>query len=314
VSCAILSRSILGGRRGATLIGAVALLLWAALALLTTSTGAVPPFQLTTLTFALAFGLALVKWAAFRESPAAYLRQPLSVWAVGVGGLFGYHALYFLALKAAPPVEVSLIAYLWPLLIVVFSALLPGERLRWWHLAGALAGLLGTVLLVTDGGRVAFRAENALGYAAALGCALVWSSYSVASRRFGRVPSDVVGGFCGATALLALLCHLAFETWTRPSEGEWLAILGLGLGPVGIAFFVWDHGMKHGDIKALGALSYATPLVSTLLLVASGKAPPTPLIGLACLLVVGGAVLASRELWARTRTGLRHDAAGADDR
>lgn len=300
MSRAILRLSVAGGRRGATLIGAVALLLWAALALLTTSTGAVPPFELTALTFALAFGLALVKWAAFRESPAGYLRQPLPVWAVGVGGLFGYHALYFLALKAAPPVEVSLIAYLWPLLIVVFSALLPGERLRWWHLAGALAGLLGTVLLVTDGGRVAFRAENALGYAAALGCALVWSSYSVASRRFGRVPSDVVGGFCGATALLALLCHLAFENWTRPSDGEWLAILGLGLGPVGIAFFVWDHGMKHGDIKALGAFSYATPLVSTLLLVAFGIAAPTPLIGLACLLVVGGAVLASRELWARS--------------
>jgi drug/metabolite transporter (DMT)-like permease len=290
---------LLAGRRGATLVGTAALLPWAALALLTTTTGAVPPFQLTALTFALAFGLAAAKWTVFRESPAAYLRQPVPVWLVGVGGLFGYHALYFLALKAAPPVEVSLIAYLWPLLIVLFSALLPGERLGWWHVVGALAGLLGTVLLVTDGGRVAFRAENALGYAAALGCALVWSSYSVASRRFGQVPSDVVGGFCGATAVLALLCHLAFETWTRPSGGEWLAILGLGLGPVGVAFFVWDHGMKHGDIKALGALSYATPLVSTLLLVLFGKAAPSPLIGAACLLVVGGAALASRGLWSR---------------
>jgi drug/metabolite transporter (DMT)-like permease len=284
--------------RAATLIGAAALLLWAALALLTTATGAVPPFQLTALTFGLAFLVAAAKWAVFGESPGRYLRQPAAVWLVGVGGLFFYHALYFLALKAAPPVEVSLIAYLWPLLIVLFSALLPGERLRWWHVAGALAGLLGTVLLVTDGGRFALRAENALGYAAALGCALVWSSYSVASRRFGRVPSDVVGGFCGATAVLALLCHLAFERWAQPSVSEWLAIAALGLGPVGIAFFVWDHGMKRGDIKALGAMSYATPLVSTLLLILFGRAAPSATIGVACLLIVGGAALASRELWA----------------
>jgi drug/metabolite transporter (DMT)-like permease len=286
-----------GGRRAATLIGAVALLLWATLALLTTATGAVPPFQLTALTFCLAFLLAAAKWAVFGESPGRYLRQRASVWLVGVGGLFFYHALYFLALKAAPPVEVNLISYLWPLLIVLFSALLPGERLRWWHVAGALAGLAGTVLLVTDGGRIVFRAENAVGYAATLGCALVWSSYSVASRRFGRVPSDVVGGFCGATALLALFCHLAFERWVAPSLGEWLAMLALGAGPVGIAFFVWDHGMKHGDIKALGALSYAAPLVSTLLLILFGRAEPSATIGLACLFVVGGAMLASRELW-----------------
>ena len=52
----------------------------------------------------------------------------------------------------APAVEASLIAYLWPLLLVVFSALLPGERLRWWHLAGGVAGLVGAGLLVTRGG------------------------------------------------------------------------------------------------------------------------------------------------------------------
>src|SRR3546814_15002276 len=65
------------------------------------------------------------------------------------GGLFGYHVFYFLALRNAPAVEASLIAYLWPLLIVVFSALLPGERLRWFHVAGCALGLAGASLLVT---------------------------------------------------------------------------------------------------------------------------------------------------------------------
>jgi drug/metabolite transporter (DMT)-like permease len=246
--------------------------------------------------FALGFSLAFVKWIVRGERIVDHLRLPARVWALGIGGLFGYHALFFTALSLAPPVEANLLNYLWPLLIVVFSGLLPGERLGWWHIAGALAGLAGCILLI-GGGSAGFRAEFAAGYIAALGAALMWSSYSVLSRRFGEVPTDAVGGFCGATALLALIAHLLFERTYVPVGSEWLAILVLGLGPVGAAFYLWDHGVKRGDIKALGALSYMTPLLSTLLLVVFGRAEGSARLALSCALIVGGAVLAARDLW-----------------
>ncbi len=291
-------------RLRATLIGGTAVLMWALLALLTAATGVVPPFQLVAMSFAIAFLLALGKWLWRRENIGRHLAQPPAVWLLGVGGLFGYHFFYFLALRNAPVVEAGLIAYLWPLLIVLFSALLPGERLRWWHLAGAGMGLAGTALLVTGGGAVAFRAEFALGYGAALVCALTWSTYSVVSRRFGQVPTDAVGGFCGATAVLAAAAHLAFETTLWPASfEEWLAVLALGIGPVGGAFFVWDHGVKHGDIQVLGAFSYAAPLLSTLILIAAGVAEATWVVAAACLLVTGGAVLAARGLLRHLRRG-----------
>jgi drug/metabolite transporter (DMT)-like permease len=280
----------------ATFIGFGAILLWSALAVLTTVAGPVPPFQMTAMAFALGFSLALVKWIVCRENIAAHLRQPAKVWALGVFGLFGYHAMFFAALSLAPPVEANLLNYLWPLLIVVFAGFLPGERLGWWHIAGALAGLAGCVLLI-GGGAAGFRAEFAPGYIAALGAALLWSTYSVLSRRFGEVPTDAVGGFCGATAVLAVIAHLLFERTYVPVGAEWLAILVLGLGPVGAAFYLWDHGVKRGDIKALGALSYMTPLLSTLLLVVFGRAEGTARLALACALIVGGAVLAARDLW-----------------
>ena len=282
----------------ATAIGSVAIVLWASLALLATGTGAVPPFQTVAIAFAIAFLLSLGKWLVFREDISGHLRQPGVVWLTGVGWLFGYHFFYFQAFKAAPAVEVNLINYLWPLLIVLFSAMLPGERLRWWHIAGTVLGLSGTLLLVTEGGSFSFRAEYVLGYASALACAVTWSSYSVISRRFGAVPTDTVGGFCGATAVLAGLCHLAFEQTASPSPGEWLSLMIMGAGPMGLAFFVWDVGMKRGNIKALGGLSYTAPLLSTLLLILAGRARPTVELGLACLFIIGGAVLASRDLWA----------------
>jgi drug/metabolite transporter (DMT)-like permease len=277
----------------ATLIGATAILMWATLALLTVLSGPVPPFQLTAMAFALAFLIGLALWLKKGQPILAQLRLPAPVWLTGIGGLFGYHFFYFMALKNAPAIEAGLIAYLWPLLIVLFSALLPGEKLRWFHLAGGLVSFVGAGLLVTKGQSLNFEIQYGWGYLAALICALTWSTYSVLSRRFGAVPTDAVGGFCGVTALLALGCHLLFEQTVWPVGSEWLAILGLGLGPVGAAFFTWDYGVKKGNIKILGALSYAAPLLSTLLLIAVGQAEASWLVGLACLLIIGGAILAA---------------------
>src|SRR3954451_22991542 len=127
----------------ATLIGISAILMWALLAPLTALTGALPPFQTVAVAFAIGGLTGLCGPLAGGRHPVRSMRQPAAVWLLNVGGLFGFHFLYFLSLKSAPAVEAKLINYMWPLFIVLFSALLPGERLRWWHIAGAVAGLAG---------------------------------------------------------------------------------------------------------------------------------------------------------------------------
>ena len=279
----------------ATLIGFIAVALWSCLALLTAATGRIPPFQLAAMTFAIG-GLGGLAVTAARGRLGA-LRQPPLVWAIGVGGLFGYHAVYFAALRAAPPEEASLIAYLWPLLIVLFSALLPGERLAPRHLLGAGLGFAGAALLLTAraGERALFSGGEWKGYALALACAFIWSGYSILSRTQKQAPTDAVAGFCLATALLAALCWAAFETAVWPADAtQWACVIGLGLGPVGLAFYVWDYGVKHGDIRLLGVASYAAPVLSTLILVAAGMAKPSAALALACVLIAAGAFVASR--------------------
>ncbi|EKU98924.1 putative permease [Leptolyngbya sp. PCC 7375] len=278
-------------REKTTTIGFTAILMWATLALLTKLSGPIPPFQLTAMSFTVAFFIGVATWIRDGGNPLDHLKLPKAAWALGIAGLFGYHFFYFMALQNAPAVEASLIAYLWPLLMVVFSALLPGERLRWFHGGGAIAGFIGAGLLITKGQSLSFDPRYTTGYLAALVCALTWSSYSLLSRRFGNIPTNAVGGFCGATAILAWLCHFMFEPTILPTGWQWIAILCLGLGPVGLAFFTWDYGVKHGDIKVLGALSYTAPLLSTILLIVCGLAEATWSVGLACLLIVGGAFL-----------------------
>jgi drug/metabolite transporter (DMT)-like permease len=287
--------------RTATGIGFTAVLLWSLLALFTAASGTVPPFQLAAMTF-LVGGLVGAAGFAVRPEKLRALRQRPAVWALGIGGLFGYHALYFAALRLAPPAETGLISYLWPLLIVLFSSFLPGERLRAAPVAGALMGFAGVVVLLAGRGALEARAEYAAGYLCAFACAFVWSGYSVLSRRFGEVPTDAVAGFCLATAALSLACHLLVETTVWPaSTSQWLAVLALGLGPVGLAFYAWDIGMKRGDIRLLGVGSYAAPVLSTLILVAAGYAEPTLALALACALIVAGALVATltpKRAWA----------------
>lgn len=286
----------------ATLVGFTAVLMWSLLALFTAASGRVPPFQLAAMCFLIGGLIGVTRWIAAPAARAS-LRQPAAVWALGVTGLFGYHFFYFTALRNAPAVEAGLIAYLWPLLIVLFSALLPGERLRLHHVAGGLLGLIGAALIVTGGTQIAFRQEYAFGYAAALACALIWSAYSILSRRFAAVPTDVVTGFCLATALLSGISHIVLETTVWPANtGQWLAVLALGLMPVGAAFYVWDFGVKHGDIQVLGASSYAAPLLSTVILIAAGFAEATWAVLAACVLITGGAALAAKDLIGRRRS------------
>jgi drug/metabolite transporter (DMT)-like permease len=288
----------------ATAFGLVAVALWSMLAAITTSLSAIPPFQLVAMSFALA-SLAGFAWAAVTgESLSALARVPWGYWLLGLYGLFGYHAAYFFALQNAPPIEANLINYFWPLLIVLLSAFLPlrhgGHPLRRWHVAGALLGFAGVVVIIAGGAAGSLGSGQIKGYAAAAAAALIWSSYSVASRFFANVPTLAVMGTSAATAIIAAVVSSKFETAVWPAAPlQWLALLLQGLGPVGLAFYFWDGAMKHGHLRFVGVVSYATPLLSTLVLVATGLAEASPRLWLAAVLVTAGAALGGRELWSK---------------
>jgi drug/metabolite transporter (DMT)-like permease len=211
-----------------------------------------------------------------------------------------YHCAYFFAIQAAPPVEVSLIAYLWPLFIVLFAAFLPNEKLRAHHVIGIVLGLIGAVAVISKGGTVGLAGGVQSGHIIAMFCALVWSGYSVLSRRFGEVPVDVVAGYCLITSLVTLLLHLGLEPTVWPATtAQWLAIIGLGTVPLGLGFYAWDWGCKHGDIMVLGALSYAAPLLSVIALLMSGYGTYHWSIAVGCALIVAGALIASKEMFSK---------------
>ena len=276
----------------ATLIGFAAVLLWSLLALFTVGAATVPPLQLNAICLSIGGAIGLI-WTWRSGGISQLLKVSWKVYAFGTIGIFGYHFLYFSALRAAPPAQAGLIAYLWPLLVVLFSGLLPSETLRPGHVLGALVSFGGAALVVAAG-TADFDPAHLAGYAMALGCALTWSLYSVLSRRLGHIPTTSVTVFCLLSSALSLAAHFAFETTAWPATNlGWASIAGLGLGPVGLAFYVWDFGVKHGNIQLLGVASYAAPLLSTFVLVLAGITEPRLSLFLAAILISTGAFAAA---------------------
>lgn len=275
-----------------TLVGTFAILMWSSLALFTVNASNIPPLELLGISFSVAFIIGLI-WN-IKNGQKVFLKVPKKVWLVGVGGLFGYHFFYFLAIKNAPALEANLINYLWPLLIVLFSAFLPNEKLRWYNIIGTFLGLVGAVVLILcKNGFTKINFEFHEGYIYAIISAILWASYSVLSRKFASVPTAIISAFCLIVAIMSFCTHFIFEITVVPSAKELFFAFLLGLGPVGGAFYAWDIGMKKGDIKLLGTLSYATPLLSTLMLIIFGLSDASWSVLYACFFIVTGSLISS---------------------
>ncbi len=262
----------------------ISIVLWASLAALSQGLIHLPPFLLTAIAFA--FG-SLLSLHQFKKWPKAPQTLALTTF-----GIFGYHFLLFTAFRHAPILEANLINYLWPMLIVFLSSvLLPGHPLGFRHLLAALMALVGAVLSIT-GGKAHFESGYLYGYLLAFAAAFTWAAYSVLAKRKSSEEASVVGGACLLSALLSLICHVVLEPSVKIQSSDWGRLAVLGLGPMGTAFYTWEAAIRKGDPRAIGTLSYFTPLLSTAILAAtSGGNILTLTNGAALALILSAAII-----------------------
>lgn len=262
-----------------------AIFLWSSLAFLGQKVSAIPAFLLVGITLFLGGLCSLPWWRQWRVSKKSL--------AIGVYGLFGYHFCLFMAFRLAPAVEVNLINYLWPLLIVLLSPMFFSHvALTKKHIIGSVLGFAGA-LLIASKGSVVVTEDNIFGYCLAAAAAFIWASYSLLSKKVSDITTPTIGLFCLLSGILSLACHFIFEPSYPLRLSEVPILILLGVGPMGAAFFLWDKSLKQGDPRIIGSLSYLTPLLSTLLLVVFAGGTFTMMTLMAMVLIISGAVIGS---------------------
>ena len=265
-----------------------AVVLWGSLAALGVSLGHIPPFLLTGIGLLIG-SLVSLPLSRFNLRDLKVSRKAL---AIGVYGLFGYHAALFAGLQNAPSVQANLVNYLWPLLIVVLAPLfISGTTLKLRHVVAAVVGFVGAALAILSGTELV--SGFAIGYVFAFVAAIFWSTYSLLSKKVA-FKTAAVGTFGFCSGLLALAFHLLFEPQTQIALADWPFLVLLGLGPLGLSFYLWDYALKTGNPQRVGLIAFLTPLISTTLLLLVTGIPLSPLLALAAGLIFAAAVLGTR--------------------
>ena len=279
-------------RKLANLAGYTSVLMWSFSALFISWTTDIPPFLLAALNSAIGFAFFGIKWLATPQRLQKALRQPKQVWALYFLAVVFYRGFYLSGLKLAPIVEANLLNYLWPLLIIVFSALLDRKKLAPPIYAGAVMCFTGVVCIgLSNKGGSGFSFEH--GHIFAIVAACAWALYSVLTRRFPGAITDMIGIMhLIAVAVFALL-HILFEgpvSLRNIHIAGWIGTIGLSLA-VSLGYSFWDKAMTHGDREHVATAAYFTPLLSIVWLILFAQAPMTKLIWLAAVLILGGSLI-----------------------
>lgn len=203
-----------------------------------------------------------------------------------------------LASTAAQSVEVSLVNYLWPTLLVLMTAAVSHKRGAVWKaLPGAIVATIGVAMAVGGESLNVHEAlrnisSNPLPYALAFAGAFIWAIYATVTPKMSDGYDGTTIFFCCVAVVLWLIHFTSGEGLpaTAPGIGGYVALAACAASIAG-GYACWGYGMLHGSMETLAIGSYATPLFST--------ASSTVLLGVALgasfwigvALVVGGTLV-----------------------
>lgn len=250
-----------------TLIGCLAPITWATVAMMVVMVGDAPPLEMLTVMMATAAITAFLLSRIRAISFSSLFQQPIGFYLTGTGGLFGFFICQFLAFRNAPPVEVFILINLWPLMMLALTFLMYKDVPNRWHIFFSLAGVFGVVAVAWPNGFRGFSFNYYSGLLLGLAASFFWAGYSVINRRYRNVPLDAIAVIFAMVALLAGISHLLLEETVLLSLKQWLLLSIIGFGPEGLALYAWSHGVQNGDLRTLSVVSYLSPILGALLLI-----------------------------------------------
>lgn len=248
----------------ATILGLIAIFIWAIEVVIVSELNEVPLFEALFIIFTSSFLFTAAR-ITYRKKWYVYKNHSLKIWFIGILGVCGSDAAYMYAALKAPIIHVDLIDYIWPCLATLFVSLLPNEKFKTKNILSCFIGLIGIFILFNDDNLTSKYYDTFLeGYCFAFFGAFIWAIYIAFSRFKKKVPSEIVGLYCGVGAVITFILHIIFEEFVMPSKFELTLCIAMGFSGGGLAYQLWDLGIKFGNLPLLNTSTYFARVLAML--------------------------------------------------
>lgn len=249
-----------------------------------------------------------------KKSIQLLFQLPLKVIVAGFFGVTVYTFFLFMAFAMVDRDEIGLINllnYFWPVWLVLLEIVFFRKKPRIMLLfLGLMLSLFGLVLAARPSS-ISLDTGNFIPHLMALSGGLFWAFYSILIRKWNipREQSGTAFHFTVCTAASFLFAAISGEFFSLPDltgESIFWVVAG-GVGPVGIAYYLWELGIKEGSVSLIASASYFIPIMSTLLIaVIFNESMHWGLIpGAIC--IGAGAYFVQKAMICRTKTYLKEE-------
>ncbi|NPA67642.1 MAG: DMT family transporter [Chlorobi bacterium] len=216
---------------------------------------------------------------------------------VGFLNPFLYYVVLFKAYSLLPAQIAQPLNYLWPAVLVLLSAPLLGEKLKFLNILSLFVGFTGVYIISTRGNFFGFKIEQPLGVALAAGSSVIWAFSWIFNQKDKRSEQkklfwNFIFGF-----FYTLIAVLLFSELKLPEIKGIFAVMYVGLFETGITFFFWLKALQLTERNdKISNLIFFSPFLALIFIhfVLGEKIFYTTYIGL--ILIIAGIFISKIEL------------------
>lgn len=212
---------------------------------------------------------------------------------LGLLGTYIYYLFLYLGYSKATGMEVLVIQYTWPILIVVFSIFILSERLNYKKSIAIMLGFTGVLFVLTKGEFQHININNPSVIALVGAGSACFALFSVLSKKVEREPFGVVTVYFLVASIASLISMLSFSEFALPTSKEILPVLLNGILVNGFSYVFWVLALRLTEASYLAPFTFITPILSALYLIILFDEPFIAVYGIGLFLVVSGGLINS---------------------
>ncbi len=212
---------------------------------------------------------------------------------LGLLGTYIYYLFLYLGYSQAVGMEVLVVQYTWPILIVILSIIILKERLNTRKGAAILLGFIGVVIVLTKGEFQNIHVSN-LSVIVLVGAgALCFALFSVLSKKVNKEPVGVTAIYFFSACAASFLSMLYYSEFSFPSSTEIVPVLLNGILVNGFSYVFWLIALKSTEASYLAPFTFITPVLSAIYLILFFDEPMVPAYGIGLICVISGGLVNS---------------------